>query len=319
MNPDNKKIRTIFIGTPDFGILSLKELIKDNQFDVVAVITQPDMHVGRKQILTPPPVKEVAQNYSLPVLQPKNISKITKDIKKLRPDLIVVIAYVQIIPEKILKIPKFGCINLHASLLPKYRGAAVIQAPILNGDKETGITIMKLDKGLDTGPILAQAVLNIKPNETAGTLYDKLSQLGSEQLITTLKKYIAGRIKPREQDESRAGYIGQIKKKDGLIDWSREAVEIERKIRAMTPWPSAWAYWNNKMIKILQVQQKSLEINSYKPGKTFLYNGGLAVQCGKDALIIKKLQLEGKKEMTSEEFSRGQKDFIGTVLSNTRN
>jgi len=309
------KIRTIFIGTPDFAIPAFQALIEDEQFEIIAVITQPDMPVGRKQILTPPPIKEIASSYGLPILQPEKILTITKKIKKLNPDLIVVIAYAQLIPEAILKIPKFGCINVHGSLLPKYRGAAVIQAPILHGDKQTGVTIMKMDKGLDTGPILTQAAIDIAPAETAGTLYDKLSQLGGELLVNTLKKYIAGKIKPQSQNQAKASFVRQLKKEDGLINWAKPAVEIERLIRAMTPWPSAWTWWKDKRIKIIAVQRQPLPINSYKPGKTFIYNRGLAVQCGKNALIIKKLQPAGKKEMASEEFLRGHENFIGTILS----
>jgi len=313
MHHQPNKIRTIFIGTPDFGIPAFKALIKDEQFAIIAVITQPDKPINRKQILTPLPIKVEAEKYKIPIWQPKQISNFQFPISNI--DLIIVIAYAQLIPEKILSIPKYGCINVHGSLLPKYRGAAVIQAPILNGDKQTGITIMKMDKGLDTGPILAQAKINIKTTETAETLYDKLSQLGADLLLDTLKKYIAGKIKPRPQDATRASYVHQLKKKHGLIDWSKPAVEIERFVRAMTSWPSAWTWWQDKRIKIVSVQQKPLQINSYKPGKTFIYNNGLAAQCGKDALIIKKLQLEGKKEMDSEEFLRGHQDFVGSVLS----
>ncbi len=311
-----KKIRTIFIGTPDFGIPAFNALIKDEQFEIIAVITRPDRPVGRKQILTPPPIKVEAIKHKIPVFQPRRIADLQSKILNLKSGIIIVIAYAQLIPEEILNLPKFGCINIHGSLLPKYRGAAVIQAPILNGDKQTGITIMKMDKGLDTGPILAQAEIKIESNETGDSLYDKLSQLGADLLLDTLKKYIAGKIKPKPQDETKASYINQLKKKHGLIDWSKPAVKIERFVRAMASWPSAWTWWHNKRIKIIKVQKKPLAINSYKPGKTFLYNSGLAVQCGKDALIIEKLQLEGKKQVASDEFLRGQKNFVGSILLN---
>lgn len=314
MHNQPNKIRTIFIGTPDFGIPAFRALMQDEQFDIVAVITNLDAPVGRKQILTPPPIKIEAEKHKIPVFQPKKISDLQSTIKNLKSEIIIVIAYAQLIPEKILNLPKYGCINVHGSLLPRYRGAAVIQAPILNGDERTGVTIMKMDKGLDTGPILAQAEIKIAPNETGDSLYDKLSQLGADILLNTLKKYIAGKIKPKPQDEIKTSYVNQIKKKHGLIDWSKPAVEIERFVRAMASWPSAWTWLQNKRLKITATQQQSLAINSYKPGKTFIYNSGLAVQCGKDALIIKKLQLEGKKEITSDEFLRGQKDFVGSIL-----
>jgi len=311
----NNKIKVIFIGTPDFGIPAFKALLEDKQFEIIAVITQPDMPVGRKQVLTPPPIKEIAIRYGLPVLQPKQIARITKKITQLQPDLIIVIAYAQLITENILQIPKYGCINVHGSLLPKYRGAAVTQAPILNGDKQTGVTIMKMDQGLDKGPILAQNTVNITSNETAGSLYDKLSELSAPFLLQTLKQYIRGKIKPLPQNQSKASFVKIIKKQDGLIDWTKPAQQLERFIRAMTPWPSTWTHWQDKRIKIISVQKKLLAINSYKPGKTFLYNSGLAVQTGRESLIIKKLQLEGKKEMTSAEFLRGHENFIGNILS----
>lgn len=316
MTHTTKKIRAIFIGTPDFGIPAFRALVQDKQFEIIAVITQPDKPVGRKQILTPPPIKVEAKKHKISVFQPEQITDLQSTIKNLKPEIIIVIAYAQLIPEEILNLPKFGCINVHGSLLPKYRGAAVIQAPILNNDKQTGITIIKMDKGLDTGHILAQAEIKIKSNETGDSLYDRLSQLGADLLPGTLKKYIVGKIKPRPQDETKANYVKQIKKKHGLINWARTAMEIERFVRAMAPWPSAWTWWKNKRLKITAVQQQPLAINSYKPGKTFIYNSGLAVQCGRDALIIKKLQIEGKKEITSDEFLKGRRDFVGSILSN---
>ncbi len=315
MNCETNKIRTIFIGTPDFGIPAFNALIKDEQFEIIAVITQPDRPVGRKQILTSPPIKVEAIKHKIPVFQPKRIADLQSEIKNLKSGIIIVIAYAQLIPEEILNLPKFGCINVHGSLLPKYRGAAVIQAPILNGDKQTGVTIMKMDKGLDTGPILAQAEIKIESNETGDSLYDKLSQLGADLLINTLKKYIADKIKPQPQDETKASFVKQLQKKDGLINWTESAEEIERFVRAMVSWPSAWTWLQNKRLKITAVQQQPIEINSYKPGKTFIYNNGLAVQCGKDALIIKKLQLEGKKEMTNDKFLQGHRNFVGSILN----
>ena len=309
------KIRTIFIGTPDFGIPTLEALNKDERFEIIAIITQPDMPIGRQQTLIPTPVKTVAQKYDWLILQPKRIREITEQIKNLQPDVIIVIAYAQIIPEEILTIQKYGCINLHGSLLPKYRGAAVIQASILNNDKETGLTVMKIDRGLDTGPILAQISMPISANDSYGLLYDKLAILAPDFFINTLIEYIQGKITPQEQDETKASYVNQIAKSDGLIDWNKNANEIKRLINAMNPWPSAWTWWNGKQLKIISVQNKPIEINTYKHGKTFIYNHGLAIQCGEDALIINKIQLEGKKELTSQEFLNGQRDFIGSVLN----
>ncbi|MDP3043507.1 MAG: methionyl-tRNA formyltransferase, partial [bacterium] len=243
------KIKTIFIGTSDFGIPALRALAKDKQFEIIAVITQPDKPTGRKQILTPPPIKAEAEKYQIPIFQPEQIKNLQTEIsaqgecasgaKNLKSDIIIVAAYAQIIPEEILNLPKYGCINIHGSLLPKYRGAACVQAAILNGDGQTGVTIMKMDKGLDTGPILWQDKINIESRDTAGALYEKLSRLGAKILPIVIKKYIAGVIKPIAQDNARASYVKRLKKQDGLIDWAKSAVEIERFIRAMAPWPSA--------------------------------------------------------------------------------
>ncbi|MFH0892263.1 MAG: methionyl-tRNA formyltransferase [Candidatus Falkowbacteria bacterium] len=300
-----KKITTIFIGTPDFGVPALCALIKDDIFDVVAVITQPDKKTGRKQVLTPPPIKLEAQKYKIPVYQPEKISR--HPIANI--DLIVVAAYAQILPESILSAPKYGCINIHGSLLPKYRGAACIQHAIMNGDKETGITIMKMDKGLDTGPILAQKSVPIEITDTAGTIFDKLSLLGAELLLPTIKNYIAGKIEPEPQDDSRASYARQLKKEDGRIDFKKSAEEIERFVRAMSPWPGAFLI-TNKTIKIIETERKTIKINKHKPGKFFVFENKLAVQCGTDALIINKIQPEGKKIMSGEEFINGYRDLL---------
>lgn len=309
-----KKIKIIFIGTPEFAVPSLKALAADKFFEILAVITQPDMPAGRGKKIVPPPIKITSFDLSLQLFQPQKINEVSKKIVELQPDLIIVIAYSQLIPKEILDIPKFGCLNLHASLLPKYRGAAVISAAILNEDKETGVTIIKMNEKLDKGPIIAQVKLKIKQDDTTGSLSNKLSVLGAELLIPIIKKYIIGKIKPRLQDEKEASFIKEIKKSDGLIDWSKTANYLERFIRAMSPWPSAWTWWNGKQIKIISAQKQTLAINSYKSGKVFIYNCGLTIQCGKDALIIKRLQLEGKKELSSQDFLRGQRDFVGAVL-----
>jgi len=318
----NNKIRIIFIGTADFGIPSLSALIKDKQFDVAAVITQPDKKVSRKQIITPPPIKVEALKLNLLVIQPIKIDQAFEQIKKLQPDFIIVIAYAQLIPKTILSMPKYSCLNVHGSLLPKYRGAACVQAAILNDDKKTGVTIIKMDKGLDTGSMLAQKAINIASSDTAGTLYKKLSLLAVELLIPTLKQYITGKIKPEPQNEKQASFVRKLVKEDGHIDWSKSAKEIERFIRAMTPWPSAFSKIRNEklemknyiLFKILEVEHKTISINQFKIGELFLYNKNLAVQSGEKALIIKKLQLAGKKEMNSKEFINGYSDLIGVTL-----
>lgn len=323
MNKTKNKIKAVFIGTPDFAVPSLKALVDDGQFDVIAVVTQPDKKVGRKQIITPPPVKVEAKNHGIPIFQPDKILNIKDEILDLKPDLIIVIAYAQIIPEDILNIPKYGVVNVHGSLLPKYRGASCIQAALLNGDKKTGVTIMKMDKGLDTGPILAQDEIVISEKDTFGSLYVKLSELGAKILTSSLIKYVVGEIKPVAQNNDKASYVGLLKKQDGEIDWKKDADEIERHVRAMFPWPGAFTFLGNKeqeiknkklSLKIKEVQHQSLNINEYKIGEIFLHNNELAVQCGKNSLIIKKLQLEGKKEVNADEFKLGYKKFIGFTL-----
>ncbi|MDD4272042.1 MAG: methionyl-tRNA formyltransferase [Patescibacteria group bacterium] len=314
MTDNNGKAKIIFIGTADFGLPAFKALIKDGDFEIVLVITQPDKPIGRKQIVTSSPIKIAAEKNDLIILQPEHIIDIKEKISLLKPDLIFVAAYAQLIPEEILNLPKYGCLNLHASLLPKYRGSAIIQAAILNNDEQTGLTIIKMDKGLDTGPILAQTVVSIGKEDTAGTLYDKLSAASPDFTITTIKKYLAGKITPATQNSSQANYAKELTKSDGLINWSKPAINLERFIRAMNPWPIAWTWWKGKQVKIISAQSQPIEINSYKPGKTFKYNSGLAVQCGQNALIIKSLQLEGKSALLSEDFLRGHEDFIGNML-----
>lgn len=302
-------IKTIFIGTPDFAVPSLEKLIKDSKFEVLLVITQPDKNVGRKQILTSPPIKELAKKYNIPVSQPEKISNLKYQISNLNPDIAVVVAYKQIIPKDILSIPKYGFINVHGSLLPKYRGSSCIQSAILNGDKESGITIMKMDSGLDTGPILAQNKIKLASNETAGSLYDKLKELGANFLLPAIVGYIEERLMPREQDSSKSSYAKELKKSDGEIDWKKSALEIERFIRAMNPWPMAYAELrikNKKLrIRIIEVEKDIIQINKHKSGEFFVHDDKLAVQCGKNALIIKTIQPEGKKPITGKEFIQG--------------
>ena len=312
-------IKTIFIGTSDFGVPSLEALVKDKDFDIVHIITRPDKPVGRKQILTPPPIKIFAQKYAIPTDQPAQISNFQFPISN--PDLIVLIAYGQIIPAKLLVIPKYGAINIHGSLLPLFRGAACIAGPILAGHKTTGITIMKMDEGLDTGPVISQLTVPIEAGDTAGTLHDKLARLSGQFLPIILKQYIAGELVPRPQNDRAATYAPKLTKNDGHIDWSKPAEEIERFVRAMTPWPGAWSRIADrgsqivKQLKILDVKNIPLEINDYKPGQIFKIENKLKVQCGQGALVINKLQLEGKKAVSGEEFIRGYKSIIGTILS----
>lgn len=309
------------MGTPEFGARSLEALINSDFFEIIAVVTQPDKKVGRGLELSTSAIKKVAQRYQLQIHQPARIRQEVSLIKELQPDLIVVAAYGQIIPASILEIPKYGCINVHGSLLPKYRGAACIQAPILNGERFSGITIMKMDEGLDTGPILAQKKIKLAKDETASSLHDKLAELGAPLLLKTLIRHIKGRIKPKKQNSRRASYVKMLKKEDGHINWHRSAEEIERLTRAFNPWPGAYGYLNDEGLKINQVlfklwavRPKPLKINKYKIGQLFLYESALAVQCGHNALVVVELQLEGRKVMEVDSFLRGNQNIIGNVL-----
>lgn len=310
ISPKNKNIRVIFMGTPEFACPGLSRLIAAPEFEIVGVFTQPDKPVGRKQLLTLPPVKELALKHNLKVFQPEKIRPETETIRDLKPDLIVVIAYGKIIPQEILDIPTFGCINVHASLLPKYRGAACLNAPILNGDTETGVTIMMMEAGLDTGPILRQTKMELSGSETLEDVHDKLSELGAAQLVPTLLDFITGKIKPQAQDETQASYIKTLKKEDGRIDFNKSATEIERMIRAYNPWPGTYTEINGEILKIIAIEHEAAGINKAEPGQLFLDGGRLLIQCRQNALVILKLQLAGKKIMNADEFINGYKSLI---------
>jgi len=308
------EIKTVFVGTPTFALPSLKALARDTDFAIKAVITQPDMPSGRQLVPTPPPVKELAEQYHLTVWQPQKIIQVLDNLRELQPEVMVVAAYAQIIPEEILSLPRYGCVNVHPSLLPHYRGATPAPAAILAGDSETGVTIMLMDKTFDTGPILNQESLAIAPDETAASLLIKTAKLGAKILTATIKQYIKGQITPLPQDNNLATYCRRLDKGDGLIDWQQPAATIERLVRGLLPWPAAWTWLKGKQLKILAVDREPLSFNTYKPGKTFIYNNYLAVQCGRDALIVRQLQLEGKKATSGETFINGYRDSLGSVL-----
>jgi len=318
-------MKYIFFGTPKFAAIVLEKLINTGCVPE-AVICNPDELVGRKQILTPPPVKSWIMKHvtwNIPVLQPKKLDKDFKfQVSSFKPDLAIVAAYGKILPKEILEIPrlrqgfggqaKHGFINVHGSLLPKYRGASPIQAAILNGDKETGITIMEVDEEMDHGSIVSNVKCQMSNTDTYDSLSQKLAISGADLLIKIIPDYIYGKIKPIEQDHSKATYTKIIKKEDGKIDWSKSAKEIERMTRAFYPWPTAWAIWNNKILKIFEADFANG--GGKKMGEVFLKNNELAVQCGENILIIKKLQLEGGKILSAKEFLNGHRDFMGSIL-----
>ena len=315
------------MGTPEFGAIILEELSKSD-FKPILVITELDKPVGRKQILSSPPVKIVAEKYNIPILQPEKLQVTSCELQELKPDLIIIAAYGQILPKEILDIPKQGCLNIHPSLLPKYRGPSPLQFTILNGAKETGVTIIKMDEKIDQGPILAKRELKIpNPKISYEKLLKELAELGANLPIETIPKWLKGEIKAIPQDESKASYTKLLKKEDGKIDWTKSAEEIERQVRAFNPWPGTFAKIQNakskmqndnvkcKILKILKAEVL-ITPKKRKIGEIFLTDDKkLAIQTGQNCLIILKLQLEGKKPMNSRDFLNGYPNLIGAILS----
>jgi len=317
MNKKQNKI--LFFGTPEFAAIVLEMMIKSD-FKPSAVITEPDKPAGRKQILTPSPVKQIALKYSLPIFQPEKLPEIANQLRLLNPDLFVVTAYGRILSSEILKIPLYGSLNIHPSLLPKYRGATPIQAAILNGDESTGISIILMDEKIDHGPILAQQELKIS-KITYPELSIKLAVLGTNLLIDILPKFLAGEIEPAAQNHKKASFTKRIGKQDGKIDWTKSSQEIERMIRAYQIWPGTFTViksestvLNNKTLKIIQGEILKTHSNK-KPGNIFFSeNQEIAVVCGQDALILKQLQLEGKKITAGNSFLNGYPKIIESSL-----
>lgn len=312
-----KKIRIVFAGTPDFAAPFLNSLSNENDFEVVAVITRPDKPMGRDRVLTYSPIKKLAKKKNINILQPENIKdkKIIIDLFDLSPDFLAVAAFGQIIPKEILNIAKYGNINAHPSLLPKYRGASPIQSAILNGDQETGITIMLMDKLMDHGPILAQQKIPLNGDETADLLRQELSEIGKNLLVQVIKDCFLGHITARAQNHEAATYCKIIKKDNAKINWANSAQTIERQIRAYYSWPTAWTAYNNKRLKIFPPAKILDDIKSKKPGEVFLFNNQLAIACGEDdAIIISSIQLEGRLQTGADSFLRGNKEILNQIL-----
>lgn len=307
-------MRIVFMGTPDFAVPCLEKLIEVGH-DVVGVFSQPDKPVGRKQILTPPEVKVCALAHNIPVYQPEKIkgSNAIDIINGLHPDVIIVVAYGKILPKDILCAAKYGCINVHASLLPLYRGAAPIQWSILNGDKKTGVSIMQMDEGLDTGDVLMVAETDIDPNETSAELFDRLSAIGANTLVDTLDKLQKGSIVPTKQPDGEYQYASMIDKSMCPIDWSNSAQHIHNQVRGLQTWPVAITTINGKNLKI----HKTIMCDEIcdKPGQIVDNNKRLVVACGDGkCLQILELQLDGKKRMDAKSFLQGNAIEIGAIL-----
>lgn len=302
----------VFMGTPDFALLSLKALIQAKH-DVICVVTQPDRPKGRQRGVIAPPVKLCAQEYNIKILQPETITnELVGNIQALSPDLIVVVAYGKILPKQILDIPCLGCINAHASLLPKYRGAAPIQRALLNGEKQTGVTIMFMNERMDAGDILLQEKIIISPSDNMETLHDRLSKLSAKLLVKAIVQIEQGTCSRISQDNAKATYAQMLKKSDGLIDWTKSAEEINNMTRAMNPWPGVYMFINisgkNKRLRIFKTEV--FDESAYSKEKTgilldILKNKGGLVGTGKGQLLIREVQLEGSRKVSFEEFIRG--------------
>lgn len=309
-------MKVIFMGTPDFAVGTLKALHEAGH-EVTLVVSQPDKPKGRKQELSPTPVKAAAEQLGLPVYQPSKIraEESIEYLRNVEADVIVVAAFGQIIPRAILEMKKYGCINVHASLLPRYRGAAPIQWAVINGEKESGVTIMQMDEGLDTGDMLLKETVPLEEKETGGSLFDKLSRVGADLCVKALKELEKGTIVPEKQGESPTAYASMLTKEMGKIDWTKDAESIERLVRGLNPWPSAYTKLNGKTLKIWECKVVRQDASKGECGEILnITKDFLTVQAGKDALEVTELQLEGKKRMDAGSFLRGNSVSAGTVL-----
>ncbi len=308
-------MKIVYMGTPDFAVKPLEALI-ENKYDVVGVFTQPDKPVGRKAILTPPPVKVVASKNNIPVFQPDSLKNGAgvKILEELKPDVVIVVAYGKILPKDFLDYAEYGCINIHGSILPEYRGAAPIQWSVLDGKEFAGVTSMQMNEGLDTGDILLVEKTKIEPNETSGDLYERLTVLGADVLLKTLEAVKNNELKPIKQNDAESSYAKMLDKTLSKIDWNLSAQTVHNTIRGLDPWPVALTVFEGKNLKLFRSRLLDGEYN--KPaGSVYQCKDGIYVVCGdKRAVLITEVQLEGKKRMSSLDFSRGAKLTDGTVF-----
>jgi methionyl-tRNA formyltransferase len=308
-------MRIVFMGTPEFAVPALDALIH-SEHEIVGVFAQPDEPAGRGRRVVSPPVKKLALQHRLTVHQPPSLRGTCEleRLASLRPDLVIIAAYGKILPESFLRVPPRGCLNIHASLLPRHRGPSPIAAAILAGEEVTGVTIMMVTKVMDTGPVLTQRRIPILPHDTTGSLFQKLSGLGAELLMETLPQWLDGKLAPQPQDNDKATYCKMITKEDGLIDWRLPAVELWRRVRAFQPWPGGYTTWQGRTVKIIEAVPLSGEGT---PGKVVTMSheqAAVGVQTGAGVLGLVQVQLEGKRAMSAAEFVRGQRDFIGAQL-----
>jgi methionyl-tRNA formyltransferase len=305
-------VRVVFMGSPDFATPILRALAQ--HYPLVGVVTQPDRPAGRGRKITPPPIKVLADQLGFPVIQPRRLREpeAMDQLRLWKPDLIVVAAFGQILRPEVLDLPTHGCINVHASLLPRWRGAAPIQAAILNNDLQTGSTIMRMDPGVDTGPILSQRAEPILPDDTSGSLSLRLAEKGANLLMETLPGYLGRSLHPNAQDESQATYAPMLKKEDGWLDFSQPADRLARQVRAYQPWPGAYTLWLGQTLKILRASTAPADTASSVPipaGQLVRFKGLPAINTGQDLLVLEELQPAGKRSMTGKEFLQGAKNW----------
>ena len=308
-------MKVLFRGTPDFAVSALEALIQ-SEHEVVGVVTQPDKPKGRGKEMQFPPVKECAVKYNIPVYQPVKV-KTPEGVETLRSfgaDIFVVAAFGQILSKEILDMPKYGCINIHASLLPKYRGAAPIQWAVINGDKQSGVTIQQMNEGIDTGDIWLKSVVDLEPKETGESLYEKLSKTGAELVLQVLPIIEEGKVKPEKQDESLSTHVGKLSKALGCIDWNKSAVEIERLIRGLNSWPSAYTSFKGKTLKIWDADVVEQSADGVPGSIAEVTKENITVNTGDGKLLLKNIQLEGKKRMAVKDFLLGYKVETGETL-----
>ncbi|MBV9257100.1 MAG: methionyl-tRNA formyltransferase [Ktedonobacteraceae bacterium] len=322
-------LRIIYMGTPQFAVPTLTALIKGAEpgatlpegYEIATVITRPDKPAGRGRDIVFSPVKQTALEHNIPVWQPGSFKKAENSdaLAMYNADLYIVAAFGQILPQKVLDQPRYGTLNIHASLLPKYRGADPIAEAILQGDKESGVSIMKLDAGIDTGPVLLKRSIPLAEDETTRTLTAKLADLGAQALLEALPGWITGTITAEPQDEERATHTHMLKKEDGALNWQLPASALVRQVRAYDPWPGTYTHWKGKLLKILKAQARAVETGTdIPPGTVKVQEDAghqvLAIVTGSGLLLVKQLQLEGKKAMSAEEFLRGYAQIVGQVL-----
>lgn len=306
-------MRIVFMGTPDYAAVTLQKLI-DEKYDIVAVFAQPDKPVGRKQVLTPPATKVIAEQNSIPVYQPKTLrdGETYNVLKELNPDVIVVVAYGKILPKEILELPKFGCINGHASLLPKLRGASPIQWSIVSGETQTGVSTMLMDEGMDTGDVLETVITDIGEEETAEELFDRLSVMSADLMVSTLQKAEQGTLRPQKQNEAEATYAPIIKKEMAHIDFNKTADEICNAVRGFYSWPCAFCFINGKRIKVIKAKKSNLKAK--ENGVVIASDDKLVISCQGGSVELVTVQPEGAKMMSASQMLNGHKIVEGTVV-----